>query len=229
MKFIKNDYTFYKIVNEELPEYVYVGATCNFIRRKSEHKGTCNNPNQKKHNLKIYQTIRATGGWDKWKMVIIDKLDQSTLLEVRIKEEALRKEYNGNLNMVKAHTTTEERIETQKEYNQLNKKTIKEQRKAYRETNKDDIKERKKIYRENNQETLKEKAKLYHHTNQEAINEKKKCYYHENKEHLNEKKKEKMTCECGVIVRKNDLSRHKRSIKHQNYCETVETIDLNSK
>jgi len=206
-RFAINDYVFYKIINEDLPDYIYIGSTCCFLKRKYSHKNACNNPNHKRNHLKIYQTIIANGGWDKWNMVIISKLDQSTLIGARIHEEELRIKYSGNLNMVKAHTTTEERIAYDKEYNQLNKL---------------EIKERTKKYRENNQLEIKEKNKIYHQNNKLELNEKKKANYEKNKETL----KEKHNCECGVIVRKSDLPRHKRSQAHQKYCET---IDLNSK
>ena len=218
MKFIKNDYTFYKIVCDDVPEFVYIGSTCNFIRRKSQHKGACNNPTNRCHNLKLYQTILEHGGWDKWDMIIIDKLDQSTLLDARIREEELRLKYNGNLNMVKAHITTEELIEHKKEYRQENKLELSEQQKEYRQLNKEAIKEHQKEYRQLNKEAIKEKDKLYRQISKDKIKEKAKEYYNLNKESLNEK----MTCDCGATFSKHNLPRHKRSIKHQNYCETID-------
>jgi group I intron endonuclease len=44
--------------------------------------------------------------------------------------------------------------------------------------------------------------------------EKQKARYNDNKELINEKKKEKITCECGCITRKNDIPRHKKSNTH---------------
>tara|TARA_R110002167_G_scaffold41862_1_gene127731 strand:+ start:136 stop:639 length:504 start_codon:yes stop_codon:yes gene_type:complete len=127
-----NDYVFYKIICDDLPEYVYIGSTGCFSKRKGAHKGRCNNPNRKNYKCKLYQTIRDNGGWDKWQMVIIDKLDQTTLLDARIKEEALMKEYNGNLNSQKAYRSVEEAKEYEKEHKkehyELNKKTINEKR-----------------------------------------------------------------------------------------------------
>jgi len=233
MKPINNNYTFYKIINEDVPDYIYIGSTCNFIRRKSEHKSKCNNPASKRHNIKIYQTIRANGGWNKWNMIIIDKLDNSTLLDARIREEALILKYRANMNSFKAHITAEERIENAKEYYKLNNENIKEKKKAnyeknkenvkeYRQLNKEAIKEQRKLYRETNKKTIKEIKKAYYETNKDSINEQKKANYEKNKDEINEK----MTCDCGSVFRKRDLPRHKRTIKHQNYCET---IDLNSK
>ena len=132
MKLIINDYIFYKITCDDLPEYIYIGSTVHFIKRKCDHKITCNNPNRKGHNIKLYQTIRDNGGWEKWDIIVIDEAKQVTLTEARIKEESLRKEYNGNLNSQKAYRSVEEAKEYEKEHKkehyELNKKTINEKR-----------------------------------------------------------------------------------------------------
>jgi len=41
-------------------------------------------------------------------------------------------------------------------------------------------------------------------------------YRENNKEKLSEKRKEKITCECGCIVAKSSLTRHKKNKKHIN-------------
>ena len=71
------NYIFYKIFTEDCDE-TYVGSTANFKSRKMSHKSCCYNENDKNHNLKIYQTIRANGGWNQWKMIQIGKRDNIT-------------------------------------------------------------------------------------------------------------------------------------------------------
>ena len=205
-----NDYIFYKIVNDDLPEYIYIGSTGCFIKRKISHKEACNNLNSRHHHLKLYKTIRENGGWDQWNMVVIDKLDQTTLLDARIKEEELRKEYNGNLNTIKAYRTDEEK----KEYYQENKGRAKE----YKQKNKKDISKKQKEYRDSHQEFIVEKRKEYYDSNKKTILEKAKKNYQTNKEAINEK----MTCECGSIFIKNTLNRHKKSLKHQQFCQPID-------
>ena len=52
------------------------------------------------------------------------------------------------------------------------------------------------------------------------LNEKCKKYRDKNKQIINEqRKKEKITCECGSIVRKNDITRHLRTLKHIAFIE----------
>ena len=71
------DYTkvvIYKIVCNDLNILdCYVGSTTNFTKRKNAHKRTCNNINIKNYTLKVYQFIRANGGWDNWSMLELEK------------------------------------------------------------------------------------------------------------------------------------------------------------
>ena len=51
---------------------VYVGSSCDIKRRIGEHKKRCNNQNYKQHNYKVYQFIRANGGWDAWRFDVVE-------------------------------------------------------------------------------------------------------------------------------------------------------------
>ncbi len=42
-------------------------------------------------------------------------------------------------------------------------------------------------------------------------------YYEDNKEEIKKKWKEKMTCECGVIINKSSYTNHIKTKKHQNF------------
>jgi hypothetical protein len=42
-------------------------------------------------------------------------------------------------------------------------------------------------------------------------------WYIDSREQLLEQRKIKIECECGSVVRKSDISTHRKSIKHQNY------------
>lgn len=61
--------------------------------------------------------------------------------------------------------------------------------------------------------------------NKGEIYERKKAYNDnyrtENKIKINEKAKEKITCECGSIFRKSDLSKHLRTNKHITFIENL--------
>ena len=83
----------------------------------------------------------------------------------------------------------------------LNTKVAGRNHKEYYQENKDDIIEKVKNYYINN----KDKKKEYH-----------KEYYENNKEKILEQMKEKITCECGCIIKKAGLYRHLTSRKHIN-------------
>tara|TARA_R110002012_G_scaffold319968_2_gene541975 strand:+ start:67 stop:618 length:552 start_codon:yes stop_codon:yes gene_type:complete len=71
-----------------------------------------------------------------------------------------------------------------------------------------------KEYRDINKEYFKKYMKEYRINNKEYIIQFKKEHYQNNKEIISEKTKEKTTCECGSVVRKNNLIRHRKTPKH---------------
>lgn len=70
----------------------------------------------------------------------------------------------------------------------------------------------------------KETCERYRKNNRENIKEINKIYYGKNKDIIEEKAKKKITCCCGSIIRKDSLTRHNKSIKHQKYLKEKELI-----
>jgi len=149
-------YVIYKICSDDCPDFIYVGSTKNFTKRKYSHKFDYKNG----CNFTLYNKIREYGGWENWRMVTVEDLGDVNLTQARIKEEEWRLKLRGNLNMNKCHLTEEERLKYQKEY---------------------------------------------HNSHKEDANETRR-----------EKGSQKVECECGSIVRRDDLRRHERSKKHFN-------------
>lgn len=89
----------------------------------------------------------------------------------------------------------------------VNKYIAGRDKKEYRQDNKERIKEQSKQYRQDNADRIKQ----YLEDNKDKIKEQKKRHYQNNKDRL----KQKVVCECGVVIRKDCLARHKRSAKHQ--------------
>ena len=142
-------YYIYKISCDDLPEFVYVGSTKAFRQRKRQHKSSCND----KDNNKLYTTIRENGGWDNWRMVIIEECGEISFTQARIKEEEHRVKLNANLNMSRCYRTEEEK----QNYYENNKEYISQQKKEYNERNKEYFDKVKKEYYENNKEKFTEK------------------------------------------------------------------------
>jgi hypothetical protein len=100
---------------------------------------------------------------------------------------------------------------TDQEYYKDNQCKIKE----YREANKDRILTYAKSYREAHKETILAKNKAWREAHKEEVLSQKKDYYVTKREEILKKQAEQFACECGSVVRKNDLARHKRTSKHQ--------------
>jgi hypothetical protein len=125
----------YKIVcnNPEITD-CYVGSTTNFKQRKTEHKSDCNNEKRKNYNYRIYQTIRANGGWQNWSMLEVEKYSCNDKRELHSRERYWLEQLKANLNC-RIPTRTEI------EYRKNNKHILKEYFKDYYQENKDKIKE----------------------------------------------------------------------------------------
>ena len=80
-----------------------------------------------------------------------------------------------------------------------------------------------KEWRKDNRELKKEYCKEYYQINKEKA----KQYYLKKKDIISEKRKVKMTCECGSVFRKNDMSRHCKTNKHQNYLKSLKINSIN--
>ena len=143
----------YKIVcNDVDVKDLYVGSTTNFTRRKWEHKSSSNNPNDRRHHLKIYKIINANGGWENWSMIEIDKYPCKDGNEARSKERYW-------LEQLKASMNTEVPSRSRKERYENNKEHILEYSKEYYRNNKEEINKKhteyhKEYYRLNREKIL---------------------------------------------------------------------------
>jgi len=160
----------YRIFSDDC-DYVYVGSTTNFVARKAKHKSNCNTQTDKSH-LKVYETIRANGGWDAFKMLEVEQYACENSKQSQKREQYWIDFYKSNLNSKNAY----KKEEYVKQYNDEHKEEYKQYRIKHSEENIEYAKE----------------------------------YYQEHKKELNQK----ITCECGAIVSKQYLTRHKKLKKH---------------
>lgn len=201
----------YRIVCKDLNiKECYVGHTTNLIKRKCHHKSSCNE-NSNRCNLKVYQFIRANGGFDNWDIIKIEDYPCKDILEATKQERYWKEYYNANLNSCIPSRT-------HKEYYIENKNIVYEKQKIYNEGRKDILKNYKKTYYEKNKEEIKEKSKKYRLENADKEKERSKKYYIEKKDKI----KEKIVCECGCEITKRCLTHHKTTLKHQTYLQSLE-------
>lgn len=130
----------YKIVcNDTTITDCYVGRTIDFRKRKWHHKSDCNNENGIHYNFKLYQVIRANGGWENWSMVPLEECNCENQIQAQIKEREWFDKLKANLNVDTPNTTPSE---AQKKYCENNKDKRKETCRKYIEKNKDKINEK---------------------------------------------------------------------------------------
>ena len=103
-------YYIYKLCCDDCDE-MYVGSTRAFRSRKYQHKAS-----SKTSNRRLYVTIRAFGGFDNWRMVVLEEGESLSLTQAQMKEEEWRLKLNPKLNIRKASLMGRDMKEYQKEY-----------------------------------------------------------------------------------------------------------------
>jgi hypothetical protein len=111
-------YIIYKIV---IDDYIYIGSTQNYTRRKSQHKRDCNN----NKDILLYRKINELGNWNNCLMSPLETYECETTIEAHIREEFYRQRYEANLNSIRCHVSENDNYEHLKAY-QLKLKEIKE-------------------------------------------------------------------------------------------------------
>ena len=125
----KTDYSktvIYKIQHNEDETLLYVGSTTDFIKRKSSHKSSCNNPKSKEYNDKKYQMIRDNGGWYMFNMIEIEKYPCNDKREAEKRENDLMHELKANMNSIKSHCGFDNVKEYKKNWKNENRERINE-------------------------------------------------------------------------------------------------------
>jgi len=195
----------YKIITTEGNE-CYVGSTFNTTRdRFRMHKD-----NFKKNDKGVVCSVFKMFdkyGMDKCKMVLIKEYEVVDRRHLEVYETLWIKKLKA-INKLQPCGG----ILRKEQQRQIGKK--------WRDENNEQIVERTKQYYEDNKEIIAERQKQYYEDNKEIIAEREKRYREKNRDIIREKAKEKITCECGSIIRKDSLSKHKRSIKHKAFTES---------
>jgi predicted GIY-YIG superfamily endonuclease len=188
---------------------LYVGSTRYFEERKNNHT----NSTMKGVN---YQ----------WNMKIVKEFEEITDINLRKEEQKIIDNLKPLLNIRKAYTSYEQRLEYLKKYREEFKEKYKQYNKKYYEENKNKLKKQNKEYHEKNKDKIKEREKIYRNENKEKISIRKKKYYEKNKDKIKKyyeknrdiilkRKEEKIECECGTIICKPNLNSHRKPQKHK--------------
>jgi len=220
----------YKIICKTDDKICYIGSTFNILsQRWRDHKTNYNEwiKDKNKKKCSIYPYFEKYG-IDNFKMIEIKKYKvcaENTYDKTHLSVYELLwiLKHKNCVNEIKPFNPLfklDWKI-NQKKYAEKNKDKIKDYQKDYTEKNKDKKKDYDKNYREKNKEKIKEKEKNYRENNKEKIKAQQKNKYQKNKYKYEEKAKIKIQCECGSLVRRNNLLRHLKSKKHQDYIKNL--------
>jgi len=102
-----------------------------FHRLRSKHK-----TRSKSSDLKVYQYIRENGGWESFKLVVIEEHECESIVEVRAHESRLIKSLGSSLNIYMPGRTKNEQM---MEYRENNQEQIKAYGKEYYFHNKEKL------------------------------------------------------------------------------------------
>lgn len=94
------DYYIYKIYcSDPFVKHLYIGSTNCFERRIKDHKNFSSFTNiSKEHIKKLYSMIRAYGGWEHWRMEIIETIPSTDKRTAEEREQYYYETLNASLN-----------------------------------------------------------------------------------------------------------------------------------
>lgn len=119
---------------------IYVGSTTDINARFRLHKSDCHNVLSKRYNYNVYKCIRDNGGWENWRIVILELYECNNKMDLHIRERYFKNKLNASLNMNEPYLTSDEvkhkHIQCVKVYNEMNKDKIREYLKNYYLNNK---------------------------------------------------------------------------------------------
>jgi|DEB0MinimDraft_10_1074344.scaffolds.fasta_scaffold24621_3 hypothetical protein len=92
----------YALMSDETHDW-YIGSTTQRLKdRMKRHRYESKTEWRPKYHYPLYECIRAHGGMDCWRLVEIERVEYSTISELRLREEELRCELGPTLNVLRA-------------------------------------------------------------------------------------------------------------------------------
>jgi hypothetical protein len=206
------------VIKNHKNELVYVGSTTQSLsKRFSWHKKKMSCPRDQ--NCKIYKAMREEG-IENFYIELVEEYPCDNIEQLHKREGYWIRQFNsynnGYNSQIQGRSQKEWKHDNKEKiqsYFQENKNLISEKRREFYKNNRNKILSKVKEYCEKNKDLIKEKKKEYHEKHREQLKGKNKEYREKNKEKLFGK----VECECGSIVCNKHLSRHYKSIKHQDY------------
>ena len=186
----------YKITNDSNDD-IYIGSTTNSLTKRfsvhhvvSKYEQYCNRP--------LYKLINEIG-FNRFRIQLIENYPCEDKFQLRQREGFYIRQF-GTLNIFLAGRSGQE---SNKNWRDNNKEIISQNSKEYYIQKKDIIDERNKMYYNNHADEIKESKKNYRLNLSE-----------EKKKEQHDRKREKITCSCGCMTARSDISKHMKTKKH---------------
>ena len=96
----------------------YIGSTTDMRKAKWKHKSFCNNEKDRQYNYRVYQFIRSHGGWDNWRMDMIEQIEFEDRMELRKRDGEIIQSRGSTLNV---QILGRSQLECKIAYNESNK------------------------------------------------------------------------------------------------------------
>ena len=173
---------------------IYVGSTTQpLYKRYQDHKDKVFNENNKEYHRIIYQKMRELG-IDNFYIELYEQYPCNSKEELNKREGEVMRLLNPTLNKLMAGRTYKEKIAEERD---------------------DYLNRRKQQYKDNREKIL-EQQRAYRKLNKDVINDRKRTYHEKNKDYFKSIASIDVKCDCGRIVKIHEMTRHKRSLVHQN-------------
>ena len=154
----------YMIQHKTDASLIYIGNTDDINNKICKHRSECYNENHKPYHYKLNKIIRENGGWDAFKVQIID----AVITEDRLPLLEFTQYYIDKFQSVKSMNTYNAIVSKQneKEYQKEYQKTYRTQ---YYKKNADKIKASRVEYRKENAENIKQVKAEYNRNHKEEL------------------------------------------------------------
>jgi phage FluMu protein Com len=95
---------------------IYIGSTADYETRSANHRSDCNNINSPNYSYKVYNYIRANGGFGNFTIDVIEYYPCANKKAMRIREQYWIDQLKPTLNNNRAYQSSEDLIQYQKYY-----------------------------------------------------------------------------------------------------------------
>jgi hypothetical protein len=193
--------TIYKLVcNDPYIKDVFVGfTTVNMKCILEHHERRYNSIKNRGYNRKIYQLIRANGGFSNWSIVILEKSHFNNREELLNRKKEWIEKTPNDVNMRRPITTPEEYKEYSKEYFIDNRVELLEKFQKHYVDNKVRLLDHYKEYYVNHKLEKKDYGKKYYEANKERRNENNRKRYEANKCIINENSRKRYIANKDIL------------------------------